>query len=796
MPRILTQGDLVVGVDLHPELVPTPGGPVPVPIPNPFVGLVYDPKGMAVGIVVNNLVAAWQGQDPTLGIVMANGAPVAVVGDNAISLVKHLLIPPGTSWAPIPGAPPPPLAPGAPPRPPSAGSPANDAMLVQGAETVLAMGSSVAVEGSTALSCAEPIRMPTSMGQAIPKGAPVEVGGPLSVSFLGAAIGALRTRWVGALSRGVARRLSRLAFARLCCMLPRRLCHTVGHPVDVANGRLLTDHVDVALPGPVPLSFERSYSSRFADRAGPLGFGWSHSLDQAVWREERYGAVVIRDEEGRELELWADALPGGVLRAGQSLYDPLNRLTLFDDGGGRYRVCDAAGVTRRFAPVAAEKEQAALLEGAAGALAAPSTPTSADAPPPRFESKLVAIEGADGHAIRLFYDQHGRLHRVLDAVGRELLFEHDAEGRLSEVRAPSPDGHGHQRAWRYEYDPQGDLRHAFDAAGGRWSYDYVEHLMVRESDPENLAFYFEYDGLGPDAYCTRTWGHGGIHDTVLDYDKRGRRTVVTGSYPGEKTLYTMSPDLLVTGAEQAGFAAERFEHDEHGQLTGHVDRRGGRWRIERDAQGNVTCVERPDGARLVCEYAGDDDGRPTTDRPVRVLDFDGGEWRYRYDERGREVEARDPEGGVTRSSYRAGFLRRVELPGGLLVRLDHDRHGNLARVRSGSRAERRTLRFEHDALGRQLRSVGPRGETSQARYDELGRVVFERTPDGDEWDYRYDRAGNLLDRVHHKTHTRYEYDGYHLPCAVIFMGEGGVEEGRVTLERDLEGRLSALVNEN
>ena len=37
------QFDMIIGVDIHIILVPTPGGPVPTPIPHPFIGIVFDP---------------------------------------------------------------------------------------------------------------------------------------------------------------------------------------------------------------------------------------------------------------------------------------------------------------------------------------------------------------------------------------------------------------------------------------------------------------------------------------------------------------------------------------------------------------------------------------------------------------------------------------------------------------------------------------------------------------------------------------------------------------------------------
>ena len=43
-----TRADLVLGIDVHFEMVPTPA-PVPTPIPNPFTGIIFDPLGLGAG---------------------------------------------------------------------------------------------------------------------------------------------------------------------------------------------------------------------------------------------------------------------------------------------------------------------------------------------------------------------------------------------------------------------------------------------------------------------------------------------------------------------------------------------------------------------------------------------------------------------------------------------------------------------------------------------------------------------------------------------------------------------------
>ena len=66
--------------------------------------------------------------------------------------------------------------------------------------------------------------------------------------------------------------------------------------------------------------------------------------------------------------------------------------------------------------------------------------------------------------------------------------------------------------------------------------------MVSEADRNGVTFYWMYDGRGSTAHCVRTWGIAGadvIYNQKIDYDLRGRSTLVTDSY-GNKTLYRMN----------------------------------------------------------------------------------------------------------------------------------------------------------------------------------------------------------------------------------------------------------------
>ncbi len=109
-------GDKVLAVDTHIIMVPTPGGPVPTPLPHPFDGTI-------MGGVSSN--------------VMIMGMPAATVGSTATNLPPH--IPEGGPFQ----------------KPPS-----NEGQIIMGSATVLINKKPAARNGDTALTCNDPVDLP------------------------------------------------------------------------------------------------------------------------------------------------------------------------------------------------------------------------------------------------------------------------------------------------------------------------------------------------------------------------------------------------------------------------------------------------------------------------------------------------------------------------------------------------------------------------------------------------------------------------------------------------------------
>ena len=110
------QGDQVMATDIHIVMIPSPGGPVPTPLPNPFAGQLDD------GLVSD---------------VKIEGKAAAVQGSKASNTPAHL---------PAGG--------------PFQSPPANKATIQLGSGTVLIGGKPAARNGDTAMTCNDPSDVP------------------------------------------------------------------------------------------------------------------------------------------------------------------------------------------------------------------------------------------------------------------------------------------------------------------------------------------------------------------------------------------------------------------------------------------------------------------------------------------------------------------------------------------------------------------------------------------------------------------------------------------------------------
>jgi YD repeat-containing protein len=625
--------------------------------------------------------------------------------------------------------------------------PPGDAVMITGSKTVHAMGANLCRLGDIALSCSDPIRLPSSVVLAIPKGAPVLVGGPPAVDWMAAAMGLIKCKWVASRLHKL---VSRIKNARLRNLLHKGVCFLTGHPVDVATGRVMTDATDFELPGPLPLVFERSYASSWAHRDSPLGHGWSHPLDQAVWLEP--GCVVYRAEDGREIEFDTFDLPDHAIRPGGEVFEPLNRLTLRSLGRFRWEVETADGIIHELEPIAGDRD-------------------------PKL-ARLVRKRTRNGHEITLHHDARARLEWVRDSGGRILRFEHDEAGRLVHVSLPHPTQPGWVPHTRYLYSSEGDLAQVIDLLGNATRYEYMGHLLVRETDRTGLSFYFGYDGNGPGAYCIRTWGDGGIYDHEIDYDKVGRVTYVTDSL-GATTTYEMNVANAVVRVVDPLGGETRHEYDDNLWQTAEIDALGNATRYDHDAQGNIIRVTYADASSITMEY-------DEKNLPVRLISRTRDAWSWSYDATGQLLSRTNPLGETTQYQYRAGLLVSILDPANRKISLEYDSARSLEAIRWPSGA---SARFARDGWGRVVKRQTEPGNQRRYHHDAMGRLVAVEEPDGNVRRMAYDGEGFLIEYQDHHRRVRLRRAGFH------WLVEREDADDRAQFFHDTEGRLVAVRNE-
>lgn len=750
---VSTMLDPVIGLDFHLVGIPAPPSPVPIPTPVPmaFVGIVFDPVGMAVCAAVS--MAAGGGP----GLVLVNGMPATNTGTHATNLLTMPHLPaPGVMFM----------------KPPC---PSNDALLMFGSLGVT-MGGSLAVRlGDIALSCSDPVRLPTSMVLAVPKGAPVLVLRPPVPDLKGMAIAAGIRAGIRALARGVRaggkafralrkaqkksvgwgrasqavrRAIDHIALQRYRDRLKNAVCFVTGHPVDVATGRVFTECVDFSLPGPLPLEFGRVYSSSLSWRNGPLGHGWSHTLDQAVWCER--AKIVYRAEDGREIEFLLGHLQDRIIRPGESVYDPTNRLMLKMRGERRWEIERPDGIVHKFEYV--------------------------DGDDPGM-ARLRRIATKDGHTIECHYDERRRLSRVIDSGGRELRFVYDGRDKLREVWLPH-DTEGSIRFTKYLVDEHEDLAQVTDILGHSYQFAYKEHLLVKETDRAGLSFFFQYDGNNSFAKCVRTWGSGGIFDHLIHYDEPNRKTFVVNSLKA-CTVYQRDELGQVIAVTDPMQKTTRYAYDpESGQETSVIDPLGRETKREFDARGNVVAIVQADGTHITFEYV--------NDRPVRAVDEIGGEWRFEYNDAGRIRRVTDPIGAETTYHWKRGLLRSVCDAMGAFIEYDYDRAKNIRKVKYPNGADER---FMHDACGRVIEFRDPLGLMTKYKRDARGQITQVFEPDGNHRRMKYDAEGNVIEAVDHARHVKFAYAGFHKLVAREEAGQ------TVSVRYDTEDQMVAIVNE-
>ncbi|MDR1969136.1 MAG: DUF6531 domain-containing protein, partial [Burkholderiaceae bacterium] len=580
------------------------------------------------------------------------------------------------------------------------------------------------------------------------------------------------------------------------------------------------DELDFQLPAPLPVAWQRFYSSD-DPRVGLLGQGWV--VPGTLQLEVRRQSTVLIDGQGRRIEFEA-AAPGSEqwsafeqiwLRRGGT--DALMQHIAQQSGApdpdasspadwlnapNRYFLRTPDGMIAVFAPPAA---------GQRGARVTPWP--------------CVAVLDRNGYRLQYRFNDQGTLVAVIDSAGRVyrlahaqvtpirrsdnglrlagVVLAHDPTANATQatptaaldepalaklLRAPLPPFEKHDH-WlvRYRYR-NGDLAEVIDALGQvRRSYGWRNHVMVEHRQPGGLVCRYEYDNYHPSGRVTREV----IDGFELRFDYQPQATIVTDGL-GRRTSYHFTgeprqPSQRWVGITHPDGSRETYEYSPFGQLIRVEDELGRITRYELDALGRTTGIKAPDGADTRVQYDSATGEIASLTNPL------GKTRRWFHDPRGNLTEEVDELGLPTHYFYedprwpdRPTTIRDAH---GASKKLTWDGAGQLA---SYTDCSGYTTTYQYDRRGQLIAVTDAQGYTVRHQVDAAGRLLAVQQPDGALERFAYDAQGRLIahrDALGHETHWRLNPLGQPLE-RLDALGQ------RLRYQYDAAGRLTTLTNEN
>ncbi|EHU1196472.1 RHS repeat-associated core domain-containing protein, partial [Acinetobacter baumannii] len=429
------------------------------------------------------------------------------------------------------------------------------------------------------------------------------------------------------------------------------------------------------------------------------------------------------------------------------------------------------------------------------------------------EFRLASIERQNGFSVGLRYD-----HELenSDSYLSDIIFKQQQQ-ILAHVALQINDAQKVVAAWlveegqlirqlsAYQYNEQDDLIKATNEFAASYEYQYQAHLLTRYTDLTHRGMNLKWDGVLPSSKAIEEWADDYSSATKLDWDENVRVTSVmdidgnvteyyygiTGYtyriiYPdnlqewffrdqaknitshiatdGTETSYTYDERGNVLSMVQADGSTFYYEYDEKDNLIGFVDAEQGRWFKEYDASGNI--IKEIDPLKRETVYAYNAMGLVTS-----ITDAKGGKKTLKYDDRGNLISYTDCSGKETKWHYddrgRVKFIENAlkqkveyfytelttELRQPIAKGLPLNAFGQLEKIKHADGAEEH---FIHDAEGRLLVHIDPKGQQTRYEYDAAGLITKRTDPLNQTLKYQWDRLSRLK-RLINENGASYEF---------------------------------------
>ena len=336
--------------------------------------------------------------------------------------------------------------------------------------------------------------------------------------------------------------------------------HLVGDPIDTLTGAVVDRMIDFRLIGPIDFRWERQYDSSQNHRMFALGRGAAHDFERSL----QFEPTSIQFLHGMRPPLTFPLLHrDGDRRA-------MHGLTLWRVSRSIYRVLQHAQPVTEF-----------------------NLESNADI------ARLCRIISGN-EQICFWYDNSGRLERINDSLGNNMLVREDEGGRILDIELVSPRDNRSTLLVSYCYDIAGNMISTKNANGIGYQFRYdAGHRMILRCGRKGFQFYYTYDEQGR---CVVAEGDDHLQGIIVDYifpgrvtqvkrndgglwkykfSKRGELTEIIDPYGGTRKFIRNSLGRLALEIDENGNASS-YLYNEAGHPVARICPRGNRINLPED----------------------------------------------------------------------------------------------------------------------------------------------------------------------------------------------------------------------
>lgn len=529
-------------------------------------------------------------------------------------------------------------------------------------------------------------------------------------------------------------------------------------PVNMVTGNMYHSERDITISGRggLPIVFERSYNSR-DPQDGPLGFGWTHSLNHYLkfyGVENSVAKVAWVDGTGNEKYFGTTSHSNGNITVNTTLNNSAGIFVTFQRlADGTYQIKEKNGLTYKFESVT-------------------GTTTG------RLKAKLLSIIDRNGNALTLTYSGEN-LTEVKDSLNRALTFTYSGT-YITQIQDYSG------RLFQYGYDTAGNLT------------SYKNPLAVTSpttQPPVIYTYYSAADGVNLN-HAMKRYQLARGNGMDFEYYANGRTFRHTNSQ-GEVNSFTYNDFRRETvQVNERGFE-RRFFFNANGLPLKIIEENGGEWEYTYDLNNPFNRISQTDPLGYTTSYVYDAKGNVTTITSPRgttetFSDFNG------FNQPQRVKDHRDNY-SVLKFDAKGNLLEQLRLKAGIVPSLPYtavasdviswtvntyDAYGNLKTAKqvrdaatqtgpvitytydtnslyptgisrlgdkngdgiidASDPADSRSLVF--DTLGRVFTGVDKDWQVTNFTYDLLDRVATGTDGVGRVRNYAYDPNNNLIEQ--------------------------------------------------